>query len=187
MTPNLEPPTPLEGSGSRADDLEAGIRATLMSVYEEIMWLAARPTISASLARTWYTHARANSLSRRIRRFTGKVSTNAATDETVPLRLEHFKRIQTTLTELVQRHIAAGKLDADEFTRVVLDCEQVHIVTFAENYDAMQAKGNYDDAGIILVDWESIAPERQRSLWKRMLVGRVANAAQFAKHYDAHP
>lgn len=180
MKSTTEPREQLGTNGSQADDIQSIVRGDLLSVYEEVMWLAKRSDMSASMARAWYTHVRAHRLSKHIRRFTGKVSMTAAANETVPLRLEHFKRIQTTLTQLVRRHVEARRQDAEEFIRVVLDCEQVHIVTFGENYDAMKAKGDYTNAGIVLLDWSAIKSERQQSLWKKMLVGRVANAAAFA-------
>ena len=50
--------------------------STLISIYEEIMWLARRPTpgITAGRARGWYTHIMAESVKRQIRRFSGLVS-----------------------------------------------------------------------------------------------------------------
>lgn len=162
-----------------ADEIDPSIKASLSSIYEEIMWLAARPNTSPSAARAWYTHVAAARLSRHIRRFSGQVSSAAATDPDAVLRLEHFKRIQTTLTQLVHRHLKTGG-NNDEFVQLVLDHEQVHIVTVSENYAAMRAKGNYAEAGIALVNWQAVTPERQRVLWKTMLKGRVANALQFA-------
>lgn len=161
-----------------ADELDASARESLSSIYAEVMWLAARPNTSPSAARAWYTHVAAGRLSRHIRQFSGKVSEIAAADQGAVLRLEHFKRIQTTLTQLVRRHLDAGH-NCDEFVQLVLDHEQVHIVTVAENYAAMRAKGDYATAGIALVDWHAIAPERRRVLWNTMLKGRVANARQF--------
>lgn len=66
-----------------------------------------------------------------------------------------------------------------EFVQLVIECEQVHIVTRSENYAAMRAKGDYGVAGIALVDWSTISPERQATLWRTMLRGRVANARSF--------
>jgi hypothetical protein len=87
--------------------------------------------------------------------------------------------MQTTLTQLVDRHRKAGVRDKAEFLEVLLDCEQVHIVTFQENYAAMKADGNYRRAGIALLSWKSIPLESRHYLWKKMLQGRVANAAEF--------
>lgn len=156
------------------------VRAKLASVYEEVMWLAERPNTTSSAARAWYTHVAAVALKRQVRRFTGNVSDSAATDEKAILRLEHFKRIQTTLTNLVARHRKTGTRSAEEFIRIVIDCEQVHIVTMAENYAAMKAKGDYSLAKISLRDWRSLPAERQKFLWKKVLNGKVSNAAEFA-------
>lgn len=159
---------------------EEKVVALLASIYEEVMWLADRPNNTAADARAWYTHIAHLKVRRLARRFTGNVSRSAVTDEAAELRLEHFKRMQTTLTKLVARHLSEGKQNSEEFIETVLDCEQVHIVTKRENYDAMKAKGDYTLAGIELVPWERIPLERQQKLWKSVLRGRVANASDFA-------
>jgi hypothetical protein len=84
------------------------------------------------------------------------------------------------LTQLVARHLKTGTRSAAEFINIVLEYEQVHIVTLAENYAAMKAKGDYLLAGISLVDWRDLPTERQRVLWRKVLNGRVSNAAEFA-------
>ena len=152
--------------------------ATLTRIYEEIMWLAKRPSTSPSAARAWYTHIASNRLRRYLRTFTGQVSQQALQPGAV-LRLEHFKRLQTTLTKLVTEHLRNGTSDPSQFIRVISDCEQVHIVTAPENYAAMKADGDYAKAGIVLVAWENVALETQLLLWKRVLTGRVSNASDF--------
>ena len=127
--------------------LDTRTRARLAAIYEEVMWLARRTDVSPSAARAWYTHITSNSIRRSVRRFSGKVSEGAARSKSAPLRLEHYKRIQMTLTNLVDRHLKNKKSDAREFIRVVAACECVHIVTLDENYSAMRAKGNYRKAG----------------------------------------
>ena len=161
-------------------EISKSVRLKLTSIYDEIMWLAQRPGVKPAAARAWYTHIVHRVVTLEIRSFTGNVSVEAVTDETSSLRLEHFKRIQTTLTQLVARHLASQAHDADEFIETVVDCEQVHIVTEAENYAAMKAKGDYALAGIKLFDWKQIPQERRRVLWKKMLNGRVSNAREFA-------
>jgi hypothetical protein len=161
-------------------EIPPAVRANLASIYEEVMWLAERPNTTPSAARAWYTHVAVHRLRRDVRRFTGKVSHEAATDEGAILRLEHFMRIQTTLTQLVARHLKTETRSAAEFISIVLEYEQVHIVTLAENYAAMKAKGDYLLAGISLVDWRDLPAERQRVLWRKVLNGRVSNAAEFA-------
>jgi hypothetical protein len=108
------------------------------------------------------------------------VSHAAVVDPEAPLRLEHHARIQTTLTKLVEAHRRGELVAPDEFVRTVLTCENVHVVTFAENYAAMRHRGDYESAGIRLVVWQDIAEEVRRVLWSRMLRGRVANASHFA-------
>ena len=69
--------------------------------------------------------------------------------------------------------------DPQEFFQKVTNCEQVHIVTFQENYDVRKSGGDYVKAGISLVDWTDIAPEIQRELFTKVLRGRVSNAEDF--------
>ena len=142
------------------------------------MWLARRSNTTPSEARAWYTHITSNRLRRHLRVFTGQVSQQALLPDAV-LRLEHFKRLQTTLTKLVSNHLRQGTHDPRHFIHVVTDCEQVHIVTKRENEDAMKAKGDYAQAGIVLLEWQAIAPETQLMLWKRVLRGRVSNSDAF--------
>ena len=166
-------------------NVDLKLKEDLTSIYEEIMWLAHRPNVTGGRARAWYTHIMAESVKKRIRRFTSFVSVNAINDTAGDLRLEHFKRIQTTLTGLVDRHKQSQITDPEEFVRTVLDFEQVHIVTSAENYAAMKAKGDYALAGIELIHWHEIDQQRRQALWAKMLKGRVANASCFVAQPDA--
>ena len=154
--------------------------AELIAIYEEIMWLSHRPNVTASCARGWYTHIMSERVKRRMRQFTGKVSRSAAESDTATLRLEHFKRIQTTLTSLVARHRESKRPNPEEFVGVLVEYERVHIVTREENYAAMRAEGNYRKAGIELISWRSLPLKRQTTLWKKMLRGKVANAEAYA-------
>ena len=156
------------------------LHASLTQIYEEVMWLARRPKVSASCARGWYTHIMAERVKRAIRQFTGSVSAEAVKNATAELRLEHYLRIQTTLTKLVERHRSQEISGAEEFISKLIECEQVHIVTVAENYAAMRAKGEYTMAGIELVPWDKIELKRRIELWRKMLRGSVANAAAYA-------
>jgi hypothetical protein len=165
------------------DDVPPALREALRSIYEEVMWLASRPNVTASRARAWYTHIMAESVKRQLRQFTGSVLAKAVIANGGDLRLEHYKRIQTTLTALVTRH--RTQIDVDEFVRILIEYERVHIVTTKENYDAMRARGDYDEAGIVLVPWATIPLERRTELWRKMLRGRVANADAYAPQPDA--
>lgn len=155
------------------------LRKSLESIYEEVMWLANRPNVTPGRARAWYTHIMAESVKRKLRYFSGKVSEAAALEANSILVLEHFKRIQTTLSSLVERHSIEKIFDPDEFIKTLIDFEQVHIVTRAENYAAMRAKGNYVNAGITLIPWDQISEMRRVELWKKMLRGKVANANDY--------
>ena len=160
-------------------NLDPQLHKDLTSIYEEIMWLSVRPNVTPGRARAWYTHIMAEALKRKLRQFTGKVSKAAAARGDDQLMLEHFKRIQTTLTALVERHRAEKLNDAEEFVETIVEFEQVHIVTRSENYAAMRAKGDYRQAGIVLLPWRSIPSDRRAELWKKMLRGKVANSAAF--------
>lgn len=127
----------------------------------------------------------AESVKRKLRRFTGKVSATAAGGSAEQLMLEHFKRIQRTLSELVERHRSSHVHDPNEFVRILVEYEQVHIVTRSENYAAMRAKGDYELAGIQLVPWAKLPLERRSELWRSMLRGRVANASEFEPKGEA--
>ncbi len=155
------------------------IRGRLSGIYEEIMWLAKRPFVTPAAARSWYTHVAAVALRTHIRRFTGKVSKEAILNYNGHLRLEHFKRIQTNLTQLVDRHRSENITNPEEFIDCVIDSEQVHVVTTPENYAIMRARGDYAIAGVELVDWNELRQEVRASLWARILQGRVANALDF--------
>jgi hypothetical protein len=160
------------------------VNTQLRAIYEEIMWLANRPNVTASAARAWYTHIAVERIKKHIRQFSGLISLKAASNAEAVLRLEHYKRIQTTLTQLVERHLNEGCYDADEFVKVIHDCEQVHIVTVDENYAAMKAKGDYALAGIELVSWNVQPFQVQTILWNKMLKGKVSNAVDFVPRHQ---
>ena len=170
----------------KASKAPADSEAMLTAVYEEIMWLARRPNTTASAARAWYTHIASMRLRRHLRIFSGQVSRRSLEPDAV-LRLEHFKRLQTTLTKLVAEHVRKEAFDSREFVRVVKDCEQVHIVTAYENYEVMKASGDYCKAGISLVEWKDIALETRKSLWAKVLKGKVCNAQDFQPAQEDQP
>jgi hypothetical protein len=157
----------------------APLRTELISCYEEIMWLAGRSGVTPPNARTWYTHVRAETFKRQLRRFTGSVSANAAGDPEQLLVLEHFEGIQRRLSTLVANHKERGIKNPDEFVRLLVDYERVHIVTRLENYAAAKSRGDYATAGIHLISWDTISEEVRAILWRKMLRNRVANANMF--------
>jgi hypothetical protein len=160
--------------------LSPEVRKALVSLHDEVMWLAGRPGVTPSMARAWYTHVVAERLKRHIRIFSGKVSRAAAADPAGDLRLEHHGRIQTKLTSLVKTHRELKLPNAQAFIRTLVKLENVHIVTRAENYAAMRASGDYEAAGIKLVPWAKLPKPIREDLWRRMLRGRVGNASEFA-------
>jgi len=162
--------------------LDAKLHSDLESIYQSMMWLRRKPNVTDSRARAWYSHVMARTVTRRIRRFSGQISRSAVLNSSGPLVLEHHGRMQTTLTELVNRHHKLGRPSPREFIALVQQLERVHIVTRKENYAARRAKGNYRDAGIQLVRWNTIPLKRREHLWKRMLVGRVCNADSYSPH-----
>ncbi|MDR5785285.1 hypothetical protein P9281_01765 [Caballeronia sp. LP003] len=87
--------------------------------------------------------------------------------------------LQHKLTLLVADHMKKGP-DVAGFIETVRRMEQVHIVTFEENYAAHRAKGCYDTAGIELLDWLDLPENVRRTLYRRKPHGAVSNAKQFA-------
>ena len=161
-------------------DITPALRQQLAAIYDQVMWLSRQPGTTAGNARAWYTHVMAEKVKRQIRRFSGFVSQAASSAESSPLCLEHPKRIQTTLTALVERHNKTNTVLPEEFIQTVVECETVHIVTVEENAAAKQANGDYGKARIVLLKWESLLPSRRKDLWSKMLRGKVANAQAYA-------
>ncbi len=148
--------------------------------YEVIMMTARSGLLNARGVRTGYTHWLGPELSNEIRTFSGKVSEAAINNGThVGLVLEHFRRIQTALTELIGKHMAQGE-DRDEFITAVKSLERVHIVTKDENNRLRRkgVSGDYDKAGIKMKQWEEI-PASSRAFLRRKLVGNVCNSSDF--------
>ena len=160
-------------------EVPSEITEQLGMLYEEIMWLRSRPNVTSSLARSWYTHACSERFKRYIRRFSGLVSEAAASDSAVDLRLEHHLRLQTVLTQLVERHYRNEIRDTEEFISTVIRSEEVHIVTREENYAARKANGDYNLAGIRLLPWDSLGSEFRMKVWKTRLNGKVSNHLEF--------
>jgi hypothetical protein len=164
-----------------SDMLSPANETKLLSIYEEIRWLAARPDVSVGMARAWYALIRAEPLKRCIRQFSGMVSERAASAAAgEPLILEHYGRMHASISDLIKSHIAEGRSAPEEFVQTVLRVERVHIVIQRENVDARLAQGDYAVAGIQLLSWDALPAERQKSLWQTMLQGKVANAKAFA-------
>lgn len=161
-----------------ATSISRELKAELKALYEEIRWLADRPGVSPSEARAWYTHVRAVKLRRGIRRFSGKISVAAASGKE-ELRLEHYERIQTRLTKLIELHARKKLHRPEEFIRKLVAWECVHIVTRAENYAAMRHDSDYMAASIKLIPWTRLPPGKRQEIWKKVLKGRVCNAAEF--------
>ena len=144
------------------------------------MWLARRPGVTAGMAREWYGALRCVPLKRQIRRFTGRVSQKAADaplDE--QLHREHHLRMRMHITKLVERHLAKNINDADEFVQTVVALEEIDIVTKDENIALKTAEGDHLLAGVSLIMWSALPPERQEVLWLKMIRNHVVNAVDF--------
>lgn len=138
--------------------------ATLLAIYEEIRWLAARPGVTVGMARAWYAGIRAEPLKRRIRQFSGMVSEKAASALAgEPLILEHYGRMHASISDLIKNHLVEDRSAPEEFVRTILEVERVHIVVQRENVDARLAKGDYAAAGMELLSWEALPSERRCS------------------------
>ncbi|WP_144063457.1 hypothetical protein [Caballeronia insecticola] len=158
---------------------EQTVDEQLAIVYRVMMYAAGTGLFNATKTRAIYSHVMASKLKMQLRTFTGKVSRAAAADPEAKLILEHFHRLQHKLTLLVAEHMKNGP-DVAAFIEAVRRMEQVHIVTFEENYAAHRAKGCYVTAGIDLLDWLDLPEDVRRTLYWRKLHGAVSNAKQFA-------
>jgi len=98
-------PHPLLDQMTLDPPMDPKLTVDLTHIYEQVMWLAHQPNVTASMARAWYTHVCAGRVKLRLRSFTGSVSAAAAADPTQTLRLEHYLRIQTRLTKFVEDHV----------------------------------------------------------------------------------
>jgi hypothetical protein len=154
----------------------------LKAIYQEIMWLARRPGVTASKARSWYTHVRRMN---ELMRFTGKVS-RAALAPSATIQVDHYKRLQAGLTQLVERHKKLKRPNSGEFIRFVRAAERVHIVTFRENYEARKAGGDYSKAGIELVHWKTLSFKQKERLWRKLVHAKVVNAATYKPSRSSH-
>ena len=148
--------------------------------YEIIMSTVQNGLLNARGARTGYTHWLGPELSKEVRTFSGLVSEAAIIHGTnIGLVLEHFLRLQTELTSLIQKHIDEGENKA-EFISEVKRLEQVHIVTKEENTTLRRKDilGDYSKAGIHLVHWKDI-PIESRAFLRKKLTGKISNIDKF--------
>lgn len=156
------------------------IDSKLKLCYELMMQVARTNLFTARAVRGGYTHWLGPELSKEIREFSGLVSKSAIENgEVRGLVLEHFLRIQTSLTQLINRHMAEGE-NVSEFIAEVKRLEKVHIVTKKEN-DTLRKNeysGNYKKAGIEMVEWCDI-PDSAKFFLRKKIRGKVANASDF--------
>ena len=162
------------------EEYRMDIDSKLKLCYELMFQVADTEQFTARAVRGGYTHWLGPEFSKEIREFTGLVSRSAIENgEERGLVLEHFLRIQTSLTKLIGKHMSEGE-NVSEFISEVKRLEKVHIVTKREN-DVLRKKvysGDYEKAGIEMVAWENI-PEHAKSFLRRKIRGKVANADSF--------
>ncbi|ANE54868.1 hypothetical protein [Methylomonas sp. DH-1] len=159
-----------------------------LAVCYEILKIAMKyKFLTARGVRAGYTHWIGSEISSEITKFTGRVSHAAIqlvsdSKSHIGLVLEHHGRMQTKMTELIQKHMDTGE-NLDEFIRIVKELESVNIVTRQEN-DKLRKKainGNYALANITLADWQNIS-EEHKAILRRKLRGKVVNADQFVNN-----
>jgi hypothetical protein len=155
------------------------LKDQLSEAYEQMIWLAGRPGVTPGNARAWYSHVIAAKFKNKVRRFTGKVSQEAIKNPMADLCLEHYFRIQTSLTQLLNKHIKGKIHNPEAFIQLIYDMERVHLVLEHENQKIHKCKGHYPSAGVILTDWEDIDSE-VRALLYRKIKSSVLNAKDFA-------
>lgn len=158
------------------------LNSKLELCYSLMMQVARTGQFTARAVRGGYTHWFGPELRKEVCEFTGMVSRKAIeNDSEVGLVLEHYMRIQTTLTGLIDKHMMDGE-DVDEFIREVKRMEKVNIVTKAEN-DLLRKKvfsGDYEKAGIEMIPWKDV-PEQAKVFLRKKIRGHVANAGDFAE------
>ncbi len=152
----------------------------LKSAYRQLMRFARRPNVSTADIHNWYTYVMPTRLKHRVRCFTGKVSYAGLHLDRVELRFYHAHQIHPTLTDVVELHLTLENPDPGDFMRAMSQCGRVHIITAREYHDAEIHDLNFDEDGIVLVDWRSILPTAQVRFWAEMLHGQVANSRAFS-------
>lgn len=155
------------------------ITEKLLAIYEDMIWLANRPHVTEAKARAWYSAIWAEALKTKVRIFSGKVSEAALRDIDGKLCLEHYSKLSENLTKLVARHIQTNICNSGEFLELIEQCEKVNITTSEENRIIQTAHGDYNSAGVQLVNWQNIPLESQRKLWNNWLYRKVANASEY--------
>lgn len=158
------------------------LRAKLTAIYEDLMWLAARPHLTPARARAWYSAVMREMIKRQVCLFTGYVSRAALTAPNDELVLEHYNRLSHSLTALLSAHKGARMHNPSEFILLIESCEKVNITTKRENQIIQQSQGNYAGAGIELMEWNNIENDKRRLLYHTKLRGKVANYADYAPH-----
>jgi hypothetical protein len=158
----------------------AEVETRLREVYEEMMWLGARPNVTPQRARAWYTGVVSEALKTKVRMFTGMVSEKALLDPSGRLVLEHEPRLAFRISEFLRDHLESETRDPEGFIRLIEQCERVNITTNDENHQARKAGGDYRAAGIQLRSWSDIPDAARHILWKRCLKGKVANSGDFS-------
>lgn len=156
------------------------IDSKLRLCYELMMQAARTGIFIARAVRGGYTHWLGPEFAKEIREFSGFVSKSAINNGSeTGLVLEHFLRIQTTLTSLIEKHMNEGE-DVFEFIREIKRLEKVNIVTRKEN-NLLRTKnisGSYEKADVVLVPWENV-PESSKIFLRKKLRGKVVNADKY--------
>lgn len=156
------------------------VRNRLVGIYEDMIWLSRREHVTPARARAWYTAVMSESMKTKVRMFTGRVSRAAVEADEGNLVLEHYNRLSRSLTEMLESHVKSGNHDANAFLCLIEDCERVNITTVDENHRVQSKKGDYQQAGIVLLDWKAIEKDKRHSLWRKKLRNQVANHHEYA-------
>ena len=157
----------------------------LIAIYEDLLWLVGRKHVTPAGARVWYTAVWAVSMRTKVRVFSGRVSRAALQDIKGNLCLEHYNRLSAALTSLLKRHITEQINDPADFVLLIEECEKVNITTSAENRVVQARSGDYNAAGIQLVEWRDLSPDQQSILWCKRLRGKVSNAHEYEPRTEA--
>jgi hypothetical protein len=95
--------------------------AALVSIYEEIMWLATRPNVTASRARAWYTHVMAESVKLRVRHFSGLVINLGHHDKLKPVSFARSPGAASPLNDALWSWLTAALKESPRLSGIEAD------------------------------------------------------------------
>ncbi|GAB3357942.1 MULTISPECIES: hypothetical protein [Giesbergeria] len=163
-------------------DFDQETMTQLRLIYQDMRWLADRDHVGPKRARAWYSAVMNRTVGKKVCFFTGKVSEKAVLQRK-NLVFEHFERLSSSLSQLLEKHKESNASEDEgfnDFVNLIKKCERVNITTNKENDEIKKAEGNYEKAGVVLIDWSDIKCQNAiRAFKKKIAGGNIANAKEF--------